>query len=129
MVVLSAEKVGDFCKFVMGLKIRNMGKYYEDGSSYMPSNGSEGSWFEDKYCMRCVHTNPDPRGKKQCEIWCMAIMSDFGSAEYPKEWQYMDDVPVCTAHKEWDWEVMGDPDDQDNPNYQQPKDPNQIELF
>ena len=37
--------------------------------------------------------------------------------------------PICTKHSKWNWAEKGNPDDQENENYQQPHDPNQLELF
>jgi len=107
-----------------------MGKHIKDGELYQPSNGSEGDWFESKFCMQCLHTNPDPMGKKQCKIWCRAICYRPGDPEYPREWQYQNDKPVCTNWQKWDWGNDGDPDDPDNPKAPPPPpDPNQMDLF
>lgn len=96
---------------------------------YRPSNGTEGMWFVDKYCMNCINCNPDPEGEKQCEILARAMGYSFDDEEYPKDWVYKGNEPICTSHKQWDWERLGNPDDPDNPNYIQPIDPNQITLF
>lgn len=100
---------------------------YKDGESYMPSNGTEGSWFESKHCYQCINTNPDPCGKKQCKIWGNAVCS------WPtpiKEWVYKDGKPTCTNFVKWDWGNDGDPDDPDNPKAPPPPpDPNQLNLF
>lgn len=105
-----------------------MGEY--TGQSYQPSNGSEGSSFEDRFCMRCIHCDPNPEGKKQCAILGNALCYSPGDANYPKEWQYdANDNPTCTAHVKWDWDTQGNPDDQQNENYVQPPDPDQLDLF
>lgn len=97
---------------------------------YQPSNGSEGMWFTDKYCMNCLHCDPNPEGKKQCEILCASMCFGVGEEGYPKEWVYNEkDEPTCTKFKRWDWEAQGDPDDPENENYIQPDNPNQIKLF
>lgn len=104
-----------------------MGKY--TGKKYCPSNGSEGSWFEDKFCMNCIHTNPDPCKKPQCEIWCRALCWNVDDEHYPKEWQYDEnDKPTCTAWVKWDWDNDGDPNDPDNPKAPISDDPNQLVM-
>jgi hypothetical protein len=96
---------------------------------YKPSNGTEGEWFIDKYCMNCFHCDPDPRGKKQCMLLCASMCYDVNEPEYPKEWIYDDEnKPTCTKWQKWDWDTDGNPDDPDNPNAPQPEDPNQLVM-
>lgn len=96
---------------------------------YRPSNGTEGTCFEEKFCMNCINCDPNPNGKKQCDIWMHAIMFDLNDEEYPKEWVYdHEDNPTCTAHVKWDWGNDGNPDDPDNPKVVPPDDPNQLCL-
>lgn len=96
---------------------------------YRPSNGSEGMWFTDKYCMKCLHCDPNPDGAKQCMILCNTMVYDTNDKEYPKEWIYDEnDQPKCTKYHKWDWGNDGDPDDPDNPNWIPPTDPNQLCL-
>lgn len=97
---------------------------------YQPSNGTEGSWFEDKFCMQCKHCNPDPEGEKQCDILLRAFAFYPEDEEYPTEWTYnQEGEPVCTNHAPWNWNTQGNPDDPENPNYQMPYNPNQITIF
>jgi len=97
---------------------------------YRPSNGSEGEWFESKFCMQCIHTNPDPDKKPQCKIWFRALVHYATDKEYPSEWTYDENnKPVCTAWVKWDWDNDGDPDDDDNPKKPKSVDPNQLLLF
>lgn len=99
----------------------------EKNRKYCPSNGTEGSWFEDKFCMNCIHTNPDPCKKPQCEIWCRALCWNVTDEHFPKEWIYDDnDKPTCTSWVKWDWDNDGDPNDGDNPKAPKPEDPNQL---
>lgn len=78
---------------------------------YHPSNGTEGYWFTEKYCMHCIHCDPDPDGEKQCEILCASLFDNV------EEWVYKNNgEPTCTKWKKWDWEKQGNPDDPDNPN-------------
>lgn len=94
---------------------------------YRPSNGSEGDWFMDKYCMNCLHCDPNPEGKKQCEILLRSLVYGANEPEYPTEWTYDEnDKPICTSYTKWDWGKDGDPDDPDNPNAPIPVDPNQL---
>jgi hypothetical protein len=100
-----------------------------DGTPYRPSNGTEGMWFEDKFCSNCIHDCPKENGKK-CEIILYAMMCDVTDKEYPREWIYKDNKPTCTNFVKWDWGSDGDPDDPDNPNAPLPPTPiNQLDLF
>lgn len=98
-------------------------------NKYRPSNGTEGMWFEDKFCMRCINCDPNPDGKRQCEIMMRAFLYSINEPDYPKEWIYdHNDKPTCTAWVKWDWGNDGDPDDPENPNYPVPDDPNQLVM-
>lgn len=94
---------------------------------YRPSNGTEGECFVDTYCMNCFHCDPNPEGKKQCQILMRSLLYNTNEPGYPEEWIYDDkDEPTCTNYKKWDWGNDGNPDDPDNPNYRPPEDPNQL---
>lgn len=94
---------------------------------YRPSNGTEGSYFESSHCLQCINSNPNPNGKKQCEIWHDVHEFDISNENYPKEWIYdQSNKPTCTAWKKWDWDNDGDPDDPENPKAPIPVDPNQL---
>lgn len=106
-----------------------MGKWYKDGSPYRPSTGTEGMDFEYEFCQHCIHQNPDPNSKKQCDILFRAFWYNIGEEKYPREWQYLNDQGICTAFTKWDW-GNGDPDDPDNPLAPTPPPPpNQLNLF
>jgi len=96
--------------------------------SYQPSNGSEGIWFTEKFCMQCKNCNPDPEGEKQCNILLRSLCYKIGDGEYPKEWIYKDSEPTCLSYINWNWKLLGDPDDPENENYQIPFNPNQTIL-
>jgi hypothetical protein len=93
---------------------------------YRPSNGTEGEGFIDQYCMNCLHCDPDPEGKKQCDILCRSLCYNVSEPEYPTEWQWIAGEPKCTAHVKWDWGNDGDPDDPENPNVPPSQDPDQL---
>lgn len=94
---------------------------------YQPSNGTEGEYFTDQFCMQCIHCDPDPEGDKQCDILCATLCYNVKDPEYPEEWIYdKEDNPTCTAWVKWDWGNDGDPDDLDNPKAPIPEDPNQL---
>lgn len=96
---------------------------------YRPSNGTEGMCFIEKYCMNCLHCDPNPHGKKQCKILCATMCFSVNDPEYPKEWIYDEnDTPCCTKWQKWDWGNDGDPDDPDNPKAPIPENPNQLCL-
>lgn len=95
---------------------------------YQPSNGTEGSWFMGKYCMNCIHCDPDSNGDKQCNILLRVLCYNINDPEYPEEWVYENNEPKCTSHIYWDWGKDGDPDDDNNPKAPPkiPYDPNQL---
>ena len=98
---------------------------------YRPSNGTEGMVFQENFCDHCIHENPDPNGKKKCDIVTAAMCFYPTDKEYPNEWRYDAlGYPTCTKYVNWDWDSNGDPDDPDNPIAPPPPpDPNQIALF
>lgn len=99
-------------------------------NKYLPSNGTEGMAFTDAYCMQCINCNPNPEGKKQCDILCRSMAYDVNEDEYPKEWTYdKEGRPICTSWNKWDWDTQGDPDDPENPKAPVPFNPNQLLLF
>lgn len=94
---------------------------------YRPSNGSEGDWFINKYCMNCIHEN-EATGKC-CDILTATHVYDVDEPEYPAEWIYDEHgKPKCTAHVKWDWDNDGDPDDPNNPKAPPKIAPNQLCL-
>lgn len=96
---------------------------------YQPSNGTEMGMFTERYCMQCRHCNPDPEGKKQCELLGNAFAYSVDDEGYPSEWVVSEDGPKCTKHEKWNWQEMGDPDDPENPNYIMPFNPDQLTIF
>lgn len=66
---------------------------------YRPSNGTEGDWFTEKFCINCKHENYLKTGRdnaRQCRILTNSLMYDLTDKEYPKEWIYDDnDNPIC----------------------------------
>lgn len=99
-------------------------------NSYCPSNGTEGSYFIEEYCMNCLHCDPDPNGAKQCEILLRTMCFHPNEPDYPREWIYQNEKPICAKFQKWDWGNDGDPDDTDNPNRPpDPPDPSQLNLF
>lgn len=104
-----------------------------EGKYFMPSNGTEGDVFTQAFCMNCINCDPNPDGKKQCDIWARSMLHwmEPNHPEYPKEWVFNPEGwPVCTSWQKWDWNNDGDPDDPDNPKAPPPTpDPNQLNLF
>lgn len=94
---------------------------------YRPSNGTEGEAFMDHFCYKCINLDPNPDGKRQCEILMRSMCHNIHDPAYPSEWCYDDyNHPVCTAWRKWDWGNDGDPDDPDNPRAPIPENPNQL---
>lgn len=67
---------------------------------YRPCNGSEGEWFESRFCDRCERDR-DYRENDgdSCPILGNALAFDIGEQGYPKEWIEDDngENPRCTA--------------------------------
>jgi hypothetical protein len=67
---------------------------------YRPSNGSEGDWFMESFCIKCKHEYYLRTGKdnaRQCKILDATMMLNIDNPQYPKEWTYDDnDNPICT---------------------------------
>ncbi len=102
----------------------------EQPKKYRPSNGTEGMWFDDKFCANCIHQNPNPDLKPQCMIVCNAMCYYTNEPEYPKEWIYdANNEPTCTKFKKWDWGNDGDPNDPDNPLAPISTSPNQLQML
>jgi len=104
------------------------------GEKFRPSNGTEGCFFEDKFCSQCrnekfMHTQDT--NDKQCDILNDALTFDLDEEKYPKEWTY-DEAgdPTCTAyvHKVWEFDINGK---ETNPEEEEEEtlDPNQLDLF
>ena len=91
---------------------------------YMPSNGSEGDFFIEKWCMNCACDNQYQsdviivqHGSVQC-----SIIDDSMLGNHVDQWRYGDDdKPMCTGFKRHDWE-QGAPQST-TPN------PNQLEIW
>ena len=59
---------------------------------YIPSNGTEGEIFMDKFCDRCFYDH-----NENCEIIVGTMVYDLEDNEYPEEWTYDEnDQPICT---------------------------------
>lgn len=100
-----------------------------ENRKYRPSNGTEGEGFIEHYCMNCIHCNPDPNGKKQCDILMRTFAFGVNDPNYPSEWIYDEKgSPTCTEWRKWDWGNDGDPDDRDNPKAPIPYNPNQLVM-
>lgn len=68
---------------------------------YRPSNGSEGMWFDDRWCSRCIRdqewreTDKDGLG---CPILTATFIYNVDEPEYPKEWVIDDECGArCIA--------------------------------
>lgn len=70
---------------------------------YQPSNGTEGESFICHWCGNCARSGapnrPDDAGHELmgCSITGMTMAFDVDDPEYPKEWVYGADGPMCTA--------------------------------
>jgi hypothetical protein len=90
---------------------------------YRPSTGTEGDWFDARFCDRCAHdaawrehedlqyTNPrlagfiEQRGAapEPCEILSNALCFGVDDEGYPRDtWVYFNDKPTCLAFRDKD---------------------------
>lgn len=79
---------------------------------YLPSCGSEGCDFIDRWCSNCKHDQKfleTGDGEDSCPIVAATFRYDVDAPEYPEAWTY-DDAgnPICTA-----FEDVGTPDKRD----------------
>jgi hypothetical protein len=99
------------------------------GSSFMPSNGTEGMIFEDAFCSCCIHekfTHTGILSDKKCPVLDRVLLN---APDPQREWVFdSEGWPVCTEWFKWDWE-RGDDDNWNDPVLPDPIDPNQLNLF
>ena len=71
------------------------------GNPYRPSNGSEGSMFQECWC-ECCEKNPDDGEEVACcPILLASMCFEVNDPKYPKEWRIgIDGQPECTAFVE-----------------------------
>ena len=62
---------------------------------YLPSNGSEGMWWAEKWCDQCSRRALDPGAKTQCIHELRAL-----AGEDNKKWYYVDGKPTCLAFRD-----------------------------
>lgn len=71
---------------------------------YRPSNGTDGMWFEEKFCMQCRRCNPDPDKQPQCKILLRMLVYGTEEKEYPKQLIYDEKGNgICTSFEQHDW--------------------------
>lgn len=64
---------------------------------YRPANGTEGEWFESMFCRRCKHEDEDT--ERFCDIHTDALLFGVTDADYPHQWQRIDNKPICVAYE------------------------------
>lgn len=99
------------------------------GTSYRPSNGTEGMDFICQWCDHCIHekfNHTQNDNDKKCDILNRSMLHDKIEDGYPTEWVYDENgIPKCTAHVKWDWGKDDDGNWNDPPT-PEPIDPNQL---
>jgi hypothetical protein len=71
-----------------------------DGSAqpYRPANGSEGDWFEAKFCDRCERDREwREKERNPCPIMGSALAFAIDQEGFPPEWIEDSNGPRCTA--------------------------------
>ena len=63
---------------------------------YRPGSGSEGIWFEEKWCSHCTKQPIDP-SEGGCLLLLHMMCYETYEEEYPQEVQLVNDAPVCLA--------------------------------
>ena len=70
----------------------------KDGEPYRPSNGTEGGFFQERWCEHCKSDRAfRDNGVRGCEILARSLCHDVGEKGYPVEWIWKNREPVCTA--------------------------------
>lgn len=102
---------------------------------FLPSNGTEGMMFTDKFCEHCINEEFMPKGcGKQCEILSNSLLHDRPC--YNKDlkldgWEWFIDENYrnakCNHYVNFDW--GNDRDGWNEPPEIIPDDPNQLILF
>lgn len=69
---------------------------------YRPSNGTEGDSFINEWCADCDRHPADIESDDQCEILMATFVCGTDDTEYPDEWRYVDNSPVCTGFRSRD---------------------------
>lgn len=80
-----------------------------DGTSYQPSNGTEGQVFFSGWCDKCHRDRAyqlDPDQNDGCPIIANSMAYSLGHAKYPKEWVWKEGEPICTAFLD----IAGEPE-------------------
>lgn len=73
-----------------------------DRQSYRPSNGTEGVYFDEKWCAHCKadkayrDSGYEDHGTG-CDILARSLANRIDDPGYPVEWVYQKGEPVCTA--------------------------------
>lgn len=84
---------------------------------YQPCNGTEGEFFCEEFCEKCVKDRAvnnggrDPKWEDGCQILARAFAYDKDDPKYPAEWIADDDGnnPRCTAYVPDVGQVYPDP--------------------
>ena len=85
---------------------------------YRPGNGTEGDYFMNKWCDRCV--KDDPGNEVYCRILAASMAFDLKDEGYPRDtWVYFNGKPTCLAFKDRDDSTPEPP----------PVDPDQLDMF
>lgn len=85
----------------MMAKVHALKKY----EPYRPSNGTDGHCFMEAWCSNCARDLPMSEGKdfdscgpgETCDIIARSMAYSPGDAEYPQEWVYGENGPMCSA--------------------------------
>lgn len=70
----------------------------KDGTPYRPSSGTEGEFFQCRFCEHCkADLNFNDGDGPGCELIANSMAFNIGEEGYPVEWVWKDGKPVCTA--------------------------------
>jgi hypothetical protein len=70
---------------------------------YQPANGDEGDYFQGDWCCRCEKDRAawqDDDFENGCKILARTYYTNTNDEDFPQEWRYCLDTPVCTAFEE-----------------------------
>ncbi len=76
---------------------------------YRPSNGTEGIYFQERWCDHCkadkAFRDSGYEDGDGCPILAATMGYDITHPKYPREWQWQKGEPICTAFDDEDLKI------------------------
>lgn len=87
-----------------GTDMKNIELTKRTNWNFIPSNGTEGSIFYERWCCNCIHERMGRKSNfedysKRCNIFSRTLLYGIADSDYPTEWTYDRKTmqPKCTA--------------------------------